>query len=338
MMQTDAGATPGTKPDPEDGAFLWVRGLTKHFDITGGLVPRLLYGKRVVHAVEDRSFDLAEGETLGLVGESGSGKSTLARVIARLIPATAGEVHIDGHDVLRADPAEMKVIRKNVQFIFQDPFSSLNPRMRIERLIGRSLKIHFNMGPAARRDRVIELMEQVGLRADHIYRYPHEFSGGQRQRIAIARALASEPTMILADEPASSLDVSIQAQVLELLDGIRQRLGLTMIFITHDLNVAEFVSDQIAVMYGGRLMELGPTEQVLQRPLHPYSQSLLEARPHFGKRERLRPLEGEPAIPINPPIGCPFAHRCPIRIDDCTKADVDFVEKSPGHKVACIRV
>ena len=338
MMQTDAGATPGTKPDPEDGAFLWVRGLTKHFDITGGLIPRLLSGKRVVHAVEDLSFDLAEGETLGLVGESGSGKSTLARLIARLIPATAGEVHIDGHDVLRAGPAEMKVIRKNVQFIFQDPFSSLNPRMRIERLIGRSLKIHFNMGPAARRDRVIELMEQVGLRADHIYRYPHEFSGGQRQRIAIARALASEPTMILADEPASSLDVSIQAQVLELLDGIRQRLGLTMIFITHDLNVAEFVSDQIAVMYGGRLMELGPTEQVLQRPLHPYSQSLLEARPHFGKRERLRPLEGEPAIPINPPVGCPFAHRCPIRIDDCTKADVDFVEKSPGHKVACIRV
>ena len=338
MMQTDAGATPGTKPDPEDGAFLWVRGLTKHFDITGGLIPRLLYGKRVVHAVEDLSFDLAEGETLGLVGESGSGKSTLARLIARLIPATAGEVHIDGHDVLRAGPAEMKVIRKNVQFIFQDPFSSLNPRMRIERLIGRSLKIHFNMGPAARRERVIELMEQVGLRADHIYRYPHEFSGGQRQRIAIARALASEPTMILADEPASSLDVSIQAQVLELLDGIRQRLGLTMIFITHDLNVAEFVSDQIAVMYGGRLMELGPTEQVLQRPLHPYSQSLLEARPHFGKRERLRPLEGEPAIPINPPVGCPFAHRCPIRIDDCTKADVDFVEKSPGHKVACIRV
>ena len=338
MMQTDAGATPGTKPDPEDGAFLWVRGLTKHFDITGGLIPRLLSGKRVVHAVEDLSFDLAEGETLGLVGESGSGKSTLARLIARLIPATAGEVHIDGHDVLRAGPAEMKVIRKNVQFIFQDPFSSLNPRMRIERLIGRSLKIHFNMGPAARRERVIELMEQVGLRADHIYRYPHEFSGGQRQRIAIARALASEPTMILADEPASSLDVSIQAQVLELLDGIRQRLGLTMIFITHDLNVAEFVSDQIAVMYGGRLMELGPTEQVLQRPLHPYSQSLLEARPHFGKRERLRPLEGEPAIPINPPVGCPFAHRCPIRIDDCTKADVDFVEKSPGHKVACIRV
>ena len=337
-MQTDAGAAPGTPPALDGGAFLRVRGLTKYFDITGGLVPRLLYGRKIVHAVEDVSFDLAEGETLGLVGESGSGKSTIARVIARLLPATAGEVTIDGHDVLRAGPDEMKVIRKNVQFVFQDPFSSLNPRMRIERLIGRSLTIHFKMNPAARRERVIELLEQVGLRADHIYRYPHEFSGGQRQRIAIARALASEPTMILADEPASSLDVSIQAQVLQLLDEIRQRLGLTMIFITHDLNVAEFVSDKVAVMYGGRLMELGPTEEVLQRPLHPYSQSLIEARPHFGKRERLRPLEGEPAIPINPPVGCPFAHRCPIRIDDCTKADVPFVEKSPGRKVACIRV
>ena len=337
-MQTDAGAAPGTTPAADGGAFLRVRGLVKHFDITGGLVPRLLYGRKVVHAVQDMSFDLARGETLGLVGESGSGKSTAARVIARLIPATAGEVYLGEHDVLRAGPAEMKVIRKEVQFVFQDPFSSLNPRMRIERLIGRSLKIHFDMDAAARRDRVVELLEQVGLLADHIYRYPHEFSGGQRQRIAIARALASEPTMILADEPASSLDVSIQAQVLELLDGIRQRLGLTMIFITHDLNVAEFVSDQIAVMYGGRLMEQGPTEEVLQRPLHPYSQSLLEARPHFGKRERLRPLEGEPAIPINPPIGCPFAHRCPMRIDACTEADVALEEKSPGRKVACIRV
>ncbi|MCI0815947.1 MAG: ABC transporter ATP-binding protein, partial [Chloroflexi bacterium] len=250
-MQTDAGAVPGTTPAADGEAFLRVRGLTKHFDITGGLVPRILYGRKVVHAVENVSFDLAEGETLGLVGESGSGKSTAARVIARLIPATAGDVYIGGHDVLRAGPAEMKAIRKDVQFVFQDPFSSLNPRMRIEQLIGRSLKIHFNMGPAERRERVVELMEQVGLRADHIYRYPHEFSGGQRQRIAIARALASEPTMILADEPASSLDVSIQAQVLELLDGLRQRLGLTMIFITHDLNVAEFVSDQVAVMYGG---------------------------------------------------------------------------------------
>ncbi len=337
-MQTDAGAAPETTPAHDDGAFLRVRGLTKHFDITGGLVPRLLYGKKVVHAVEDVSFDLPEGETLGLVGESGSGKSTIARVIARLIPATAGEVHLGGHDVLRAGPAEMKVIRKSVQFVFQDPFSSLNPRMRIERLIGRSLTIHFNMDPVARRERVVELMEQVGLRADHIYRYPHEFSGGQRQRIAIARALASEPTMILADEPASSLDVSIQAQMLQLLDTLRQRLGLTMIFITHDLNVAEFVSDQIAVMYGGRLMEQGATEDVLHSPLHPYSQSLLEARPRFGKRERLRPLEGEPAIPINPPVGCPFAHRCPIRIQACTEADVPLEEKSPGHKVACIRV
>ena len=337
-MQTDAGAAPGTMPSADDGAFLRVRGLTKHFDITGGVVSRLLYGRKVVHAVENVSFDLAEGETLGLVGESGSGKSTAARVIARLIPATAGEVHIGGHDVMRANPTEMKAIRKDVQFVFQDPFSSLNPRMRIERLIGRSLTIHFNMGPVERRERVVELMEQVGLRADHIYRYPHEFSGGQRQRIAIARALASEPRMILADEPASSLDVSIQAQVLELLDGLRRRLGLTMIFITHDLNVAEFVSDQVAVMYGGRLMEQGPTEEVLQRPLHPYSQSLLEARPHFGKRERLRPLEGEPAIPINPPVGCPFAHRCPIRIQACTEAYVPLEEKSPGHHVACIRV
>ena len=318
--------------------MLQVRDLKKYFDVTGGVIPRMLYGKKIVKAVDGVSFDVAAGQTLGLVGESGSGKSTTARVIARLIPATGGEVHIAGRDVFNANSAEMKAIRKSVQFVFQDPFSSLNPRMRIEQLIGRSLIIHFNMPPAARRERVVELLEQVGLMPDHIYRYPHEFSGGQRQRIAIARALASEPTLILADEPASSLDVSIQAQVLELLDGLRQRLGLTLLFITHDLNVAEFVSDRIAVMYGGKLMEEGPTEDVLGSPLHPYTKSLLEARPRFGKKERLRPLEGEPATPINPPPGCPFAPRCPIRIDACTHGDIPLMEKSAGRKVACIRV
>jgi oligopeptide/dipeptide ABC transporter ATP-binding protein len=314
-----------------------VRDLTKYFDVSGGLLDRLFRGKRLVKAVDGISFEVNRNQTLGLVGESGSGKSTTVRLIARLLDATHGEVFFQERDVLTAPPAEMKRIRKEVQIVFQDPFSSLNPRMRVEEIVGRPLSIHFGLRGRARRARVAALLDQVGLSPDHLDRFPHEFSGGQRQRIAIARALGSEPSLLLADEPVSSLDVSVQAQVLDLLRQLRERLQLTMIFISHDLNVAEFIADQVAVMYGGKIMEKGPVERIFSRPLHPYTQSLLEARPRFGRREAPRTLAGEPSIPINPPVGCRFAPRCPLRIDACTEGDIPLETKYPGHQVACIR-
>jgi oligopeptide/dipeptide ABC transporter ATP-binding protein len=328
---------PATTPEREPESLLRVRDLARYFDVSGGLVARWLRGPRLARAVDGISFDLARNQTLGLVGESGSGKSTTVRLIARLLPATRGEVYFGGRDVLRAAGAEMKAIRKAVQIVFQDPFSSLNPRMRTAEIVGRPLSIHFGLHGRARRERAAALLAEVGLAADYLDRYPHELSGGQRQRIAIARALATEPALLLADEPVSSLDVSVQAQVLELLQDLRERLHLTMVFITHDLNVAEFISDQVAVMYSGKIVEQGPVEAVFARPLHPYTRSLLEARPRFGSREPVRPLAGEPAVRINPPPGCPFAHRCPLRIPACTEADVPLVEHAPGHQVACIR-
>ena len=325
-------------PSAIDGQpLLQVRNLARYFDVSGGLLARWLGGVRLVKAVDAVSFDLAANQTLALVGESGSGKSTTARLIARLLPATAGAVRFAGRDALRASGAEMRAFRKQVQIVFQDPFSSLNPRMRVEEIVGRPLTIHFGLRGRARRERVAALLGEVGLAPDYLDRYPHEFSGGQRQRIAIARALAPEPALLLADEPVSSLDVSVQAQVLELLQGLRERHHLTMLFISHDLNVTEFIADQTAVMYCGKIMELGPTEQVFAQPLHPYTRSLLEARPRFGRREPLQPLTGEPAVRINPLPGCPFAHRCPLRIDACTAADVPLEVKGPGHQVACLR-
>ena len=337
-MQPRAGTSMSSDPQIDPEPLLAVRGLTKHFDVTGGVLARLFSGVKLVKAVDGISFSLAKGQTLGLVGESGSGKSTTARLIARLIRANAGEVLFAGVDLLKATSRQMKKIRKEIQFVFQDPFSSLNPRMRVEQIVGRPMTIHFGIKAQARKERVAQLLEQVGLTADQMQRYPHEFSGGQRQRIAVARALASEPSLLLADEPVSSLDVSVQAQVLELLQELRERLQLTMIFITHDLNVAEFVSDHIAVMYGGKIMEQGPAEQVLSKPYHPYTQSLLEARPHFDRRIPIQPLAGEPATPINPGKGCRFAHRCPLRTDDCVQGDIPMEEKAPGHQVACIHV
>ena len=317
--------------------LLSVRELVKYFDVSGGAARRLLYGPRTVKAVDGVSFEVGEGETIGLVGESGSGKSTTAKLIARLLPVMSGDVSLAGRDILKASPSEMKALRKDIQFIFQDPFSSLNPRMRTEMIIGRALTIHFGLRGEARRERVVQLLEQVGLSSQHLERYPHEFSGGQRQRIAIARALATEPSLILADEPVSSLDVSIQAQVLALLHDLRTRFRLTMVFITHDLNVAEYVSDRIAVMYGGKIMEEGSTDAVMQRPLHPYTKALLDSRPRIGHPGQLRPLEGEPAVPLNPGPGCRFASRCPLRVAECTEQPIPLVEKRRGHRVACIR-
>jgi peptide/nickel transport system ATP-binding protein len=325
--------------DPMIQPFLSVRGLRRYFDISGGTVSRLLYGKRILKAVDDVSFDVGHGQTLAVVGESGSGKSTTARLIARLLPAMGGEVILNDRNLLEIPMSEMRTIRKRIQFVFQDPFSSLNPRMEVEETIGRSLTLHFGLTGQDRRRRVRELLEQVGLSRDHLHRFPHQFSGGQRQRIAVARALASEPDLILADEPVSSLDVSIQAQVLELLQDLRKRLNLTMVFITHDLNVAEFVSDRVAVMYGGKIMEQGPVETVLRQPLHPYTKALLEGRPRIERRrEPLRFPEGEPSVPINATPGCRFASRCPIRVAACTEDEIPLVSKRPDHQVACIRV
>jgi oligopeptide/dipeptide ABC transporter ATP-binding protein len=320
------------------GPLLKVEHLHKYFDVSGGIFSRMLYGKKLVKAVDDVSFEIGKGETLGLVGESGSGKSTIARLVSRLIPVTSGTVTFGGIDMMKAKGDELKWIRRQIQFIFQDPFSSLNPRMQVEQLVGRSLTIHQGMTGVARAERVAEILAQVGLAEDHLFRYPHEFSGGQRQRIAIARALASGPALVLADEPVSSLDVSIQAQVLELVEKLRKDMGLAMLFITHDLNVAEFVSDRIVVLYGGKVMESGEAQKVLGSPLHPYTQSLLEARPRFGERRKLRPLEGEPAVPINPGIGCRFAARCPLKTAACTESDIPITDKGDGRQVACINV
>jgi oligopeptide/dipeptide ABC transporter ATP-binding protein len=317
--------------------ILRVRRLTKHFDANRGVLSRMIHGKRLIMAVDGISFDLFRGETLALVGESGSGKTTTARLIARLVPADAGEVFFLGRDVLGVHFREMRQIRKDLQIIFQDPFSSLNPRMRVEENIGRALTLHFSLRGQARRTRVAQLLDQVGLSTEHLDRYPNELSGGQRQRVSIARALASEPSLVLADEPVSSLDVSVQAQVLRLLEDLKARLHLSMIFITHDLSVAEYVADHIAVMYGGKLMELGPTDEILARPLHPYTIALLAARPGFNRDESRCPLEGEPAIPLNPPPGCRFANRCPLRIAACTEGEIPMLKKGGSHYVTCIR-
>ncbi|MCY4583339.1 MAG: ATP-binding cassette domain-containing protein [Chloroflexi bacterium] len=320
------------------GPLVQAESLKKYFDVSGGTVKRMLNGRRLVKAVDDVSLEIASGETVALVGESGSGKSTMARLIAKLIPPTGGRVTFAGIEVFNAKRDQLKRIRKEIQFVFQDPFSSLNPRMQVEQIIGRPLTIHKGLNGPERAMAVADILAKVGLAEDHLFRYPHEFSGGQRQRIAIARALAPEPALILADEPLSSLDVSIQAQVLELLEGLRKDYGLAMLFITHDLNVAEFVSDRIVVLYGGKLMETGTIDEVLGNPLHPYTQSLLEARPRFGERRRLRPLEGEPSVPINPAPGCRFAARCPLRTAECTVSDIPIFDKGPGRRVACINV
>ena len=329
-------------PPPEGRAenlepILRVRRLTKHFNANRSVVSRVIHGKRLIKAVDGISFDLFKGETLALVGESGSGKTTTARLITRLVPADAGEVFFLGRDVLSVSFPEMRQIRKELQIIFQDPFSSLNPRMRVEENIGRALTLHFSLRGEARRIKVTQLLDQVGLSSEHLDRYPNELSGGQRQRVAIARALATEPSLVLADEPVSSLDVSVQAQVLRLLQDLKARLHLSMIFITHDLSVAEYVADHIAVLYGGKLMELGPTDEILASPLHPYTNALLAARPGLNRDGSRRPLEGEPAIPLNSPPGCRFAERCPLRISTCTEAEIPMLKKAPSHHVACIR-
>ena len=327
------------KPAPTDAPkadLLQVRGLRKYFPIRGGVFSRVVAN---VKAVEDVSFDVRKGEVVGLVGESGSGKTTAGRAILRLIEPTAGEVMFEGVDVAKLPKAKMRDYRKEMQIIFQDPFASLNPRMSVGDIIGEALTIHNLARGKAKEDRVADLLERVGMNAGHMRRYPHEFSGGQRQRIGIARALAVDPKFIVADEPVSALDVSIQAQVVNLLQDLKDELGLTMLFIAHDLGVVEYISDKVIVMYLGRIMEIAPAKELYQNPVHPYTEALLSAVPIPDptiKRERVI-LQGDIPSPINPPSGCVFRTRCPIAIEDCKHVVPPLEEVGPGHLKACIR-
>jgi oligopeptide/dipeptide ABC transporter ATP-binding protein len=309
-----------------------VRALFKHFPVEGS--------DDVVRAVDGVSFEILRGETLGLVGESGCGKSTVGRCLLRLIEPTAGEVFFEERDVLRLGRGELRELRREMQIIFQDPYASLNPRLTVLNTVSEPLKIHGLGNKGERRERVAELLRRVGLDPDYMNRYPHEFSGGQRQRIGIARALALNPKLIVADEPVSALDVSVQAQVVNLLQDLQEEFGLTYLFISHGLAVVEHISTRVAVMYLGRIVEVASAGELYAQPLHPYTQALLSAIPipdPQHKRERII-LTGDVPTPINPPSGCRFRTRCPAAIEECARVDPELREITPGHTVACLRV
>jgi len=322
--------SPAAKFQPQ--ALLKVAELTKHFPVENS--------DDVVQAVDGVTFDIAEGETLGLVGESGCGKSTVGRCILRLYEPTSGSVSFDGRDILKLSPAEMRSVRREMQIIFQDPYASLNPRLSILSIVSEPLKIHGVSNAAERRDRVADLLSKVGLDPAYMNRYPHEFSGGQRQRIGIARALALNPKLIICDEPVSALDVSVQAQVVNLLQDLQEQFGLTYLFISHGLAVVEHISDRVAVMYLGKIVEIADAQDLYQNPLMPYTKALLSAIPvpdPKQKRERII-LKGDVPTPINPPSGCRFRTRCPIAIERCAEVVPELREITPGHFAACIRI
>jgi len=315
-------------------ALLEVKHLKKHFPIKGGVFSKTI---GYVYAVDDISFTLNRGETLGLVGESGCGKSTTGRTILRLIEPTAGEISFEGQSITTLDKGDMRALRREMQIIFQDPYASLNPRMTVGSIIGEPLEIHKIAKGAEKEERVASLLEKVGLRAEDMRKYPHEFSGGQRQRIGIARALALNPKLIVCDEPVSALDVSIQAQVINLLGDLQKELGLSYLFIAHNLNVVEHISDRVAVMYLGKIVELASDIDLYSNPQHPYTEALLSAVPipdPTVKKMRII-LEGDVPSPINPPSGCHFHTRCPYKEKICEEVEPEFKDIGGGHWVAC---
>jgi oligopeptide/dipeptide ABC transporter ATP-binding protein len=311
-----------------------VSGLKKYFPVRKGMFSR---DRRVVKAVDGVSFTIREGETLALVGESGCGKSTTGRMILRLIEPTAGKVTFDGRDLLALPARQVRELRKDMQIVFQDPFGSLNPRLKVKDIIGEPLRAQRIGSRKERLNEVKRLLEVVGLSPGHADRYPHEFSGGQRQRISIARALALSPKLVVCDEAVSALDVSVQAQILNLLEDLQRDFGLTYLFISHNLSVVHHLSDRVGVMYLGKLVELGPVDRIFAQPAHPYTQALLSAIPEpkvGGQRERIV-LQGDVPSPVNPPSGCRFHTRCPYARPDCRAQDPEFRELADGRHVAC---
>lgn len=333
-MAEDMKANGSGGKDGKRKVLIEVKNLVKYFPVRGGLLQRV---KAWVKAVDDVSFFIYEGETFGLVGESGCGKTTVGRTILRLIPATSGQVVFDGNALFDLDASSLKKIRRYIQIIFQDPYSSLDPRMPIGESIGEGLRIHTNKNAQERYDIVVEMLTRVGMRADHARRYPHEFSGGQRQRIGIARALTLRPKFIVCDEPVSALDVSIQAQVLNILRELQRDFGLTYLFIAHNLSVVEHFSDRVGVMYLGKMVEMASRDDLYRDPLHPYTQALMSAIPIPDptlKRQRII-LEGDVPSPLNPPRGCRFHTRCPLAFDRCREDEPQFKDYGQEHYAAC---
>ena len=328
-----------TKSLNEKQTLLEVKDLRKYFSVGNGFFNQK---KSYLKAVDGISFSINKGETFGLVGESGCGKSTTGRTILRLYNATGGEVIYDGQDLAGMSEKQIKPYRKRIQMIFQDPYASLNGRMTVNDIIGEGITIHELYKGAEKQDRIYNLLSHVGLKREHSNRYPHEFSGGQRQRIGIARALSVEPELVICDEPISALDVSIQAQVVNMLEDLQQELGLTYLFIAHDLSMVKHISDRIGVMYLGKLVEVCESAELYKNPLHPYTKALLSAipipDPELTRSNQRIILEGDVPSPIDPPVGCRFASRCPMKTTQCTEENPELKEMAPGHFASCFNI
>jgi oligopeptide transport system ATP-binding protein len=320
-----------------DHSVLSVKGLKKYFPVRRGFLQKIIGWIKAVDGVD---LEIGQAKTLGLVGESGCGKTTVGRLILKLLEPDGGKIVFRGRDITAYAPGQMKPLRKDMQIIFQDPFGSLNPRMTVGQSIEEGLRTHAEGDWSWRRKRIGELLEMVGMPSNVDDRYPHEFSGGQRQRIGIARALSVEPSLIICDEPVSALDVSIQAQIINLLEDLQAKLGLSYLFIAHDLNVVEYISDAVAVMYLGQLMAYGPAELIYDQPLHPYTRALLSAVPvpEPGRSREWEPLGGDVPSPFNPPPGCKFQGRCPLVEDRCRKGEIEFYPAEDGRRVRCWKV